>query len=374
MVLEGFSMSVVYRRCTREHYDEMIRAISVAFTVDGPGWIYENLGHICPPLEKASDEDVNNHYIALVEGKVAAAVGCYCRDWIISDKEGDLRETLKIGGIGQVVCLPDYRKSGHMTNLLKMAIADMTKDGLNASWLSGDRIRYAHFGWDRGGNNLVFSFGKREFEPIFKDRPSSYEIKAPDKSDIELLDELYTTLSSRIVRTESMWQRIIESKNINWKIIRCGNNVGYIVFKKDKSVFIEAAGDILCIMHGASELIKEINIKEARFFYPLCEDDTAMFMNKHSKINCEIKDGVNLNIFNIENTFAKLRPFIQAQIKAKNLPEAYCESILVSLNNESKCVICKKLLGFVYSPLPDSLKAFAFLEPVAFWLSQADNV
>ena len=366
-------MSVTYQRCTREYYEEMIAAISVAFMVDSPVWVHEHLGHICPPLEEALDEDIDNHYIALVDGKVAAAVGCYYRDWIVSDKEGNLIETLKMGGIGQVVCLPEYRKSGHMSTLLKMAIADMNKDGMNGSWLAGDRIRYAHFGWDRAGNDLVFSFNRREFESILGDTSPDYEVKIADRGDIELLSGLYATLRSRIMRTKTIWQRMIELPHLNWRIIRHGDKVGYIAFKQRTKVFIEAAGDVLCIMHGARELIKEMDIKEAKFFYPLCEDELALFMNKYSKVNCEIKDGMNLNIFNVDNTFAKLKPFIDVQAEACNLAEL-CESALASLDDEAKEILCRKLLGFVYTPLPESLKIFAFLEPIVFWLPQADHV
>ncbi len=64
--------------------------------------------------------------------------------------------TFRMAGIGQVITRPDRRGRGVMTALLDRALGDLRADGVEAAWLSGDRLRYSRFGFVPGGRALRF--------------------------------------------------------------------------------------------------------------------------------------------------------------------------------------------------------------------------
>ncbi len=101
------------------------------------------------------DERISNHFVYEVDGRLWGVVGAYPYDV----KFGGVR--FRMAGIGQVICLPEYRGQGVMTALLKQAIASLEADGYDAAWLVGDRRRYGHFGWAPGGRALAFTIDPR---------------------------------------------------------------------------------------------------------------------------------------------------------------------------------------------------------------------
>ena len=67
---------------------------------------------------------------------------------------------IRIGGIGGVATLPEFRGKGYMSNLMECSIQKMTEDKYSISILWGDRQRYANFG--KGCNILEWRIKKSE--------------------------------------------------------------------------------------------------------------------------------------------------------------------------------------------------------------------
>jgi len=101
------------------------------------------------------DERIPDHFVYEVDGRLWGVLGAYPYDV----KFGGVR--FRMAGIGQVICLPEYRGQGVMTALLKQAIVTLEADGYDAAWLVGDRRRYGHFGWAPGGRALDFTINPR---------------------------------------------------------------------------------------------------------------------------------------------------------------------------------------------------------------------
>jgi GNAT superfamily N-acetyltransferase len=100
-------------------------------------------------------ERISNHLVYEVDGRLWGVLGAYPYDV----RFGGVR--FRMAGIGQVICLPEFRGRGVMTALLQQAIADLEADGYDATWLMGDRQRYGHFGWAPGGRTLRFAISPR---------------------------------------------------------------------------------------------------------------------------------------------------------------------------------------------------------------------
>ena len=101
------------------------------------------------------------------------------RDFIVAERNGRLiggtqfvRQRLRLaaetvllnGGVGQVFCVPEERRSGVMTAVLDAAIAAMAEAGCHISILGGDRQRYRRFGWENAGRMRHYALTARAID------------------------------------------------------------------------------------------------------------------------------------------------------------------------------------------------------------------
>ncbi|MCG9895945.1 MAG: GNAT family N-acetyltransferase [Fimbriimonadaceae bacterium] len=102
----------------------------------GP-WLFHSLHRSAPY------RDLDDCSVAVVDGEIVAAVDVFFRD--VYDSEGMLR---RMGGIGSVATLPEYRKQGLSGRLLERALEVMEKKGAEWSLLfTGVNSHYARYGW-----------------------------------------------------------------------------------------------------------------------------------------------------------------------------------------------------------------------------------
>jgi GNAT superfamily N-acetyltransferase len=101
------------------------------------------------------DRRVPNHFVYEVDGRLWGVVGAYPYDVTLGGV------VFRMAGVGQVISRPEYRGRGVMTAILRRVIAALEEENYDAAWLMGDRQRYAHFGWARGGRALHFTTNER---------------------------------------------------------------------------------------------------------------------------------------------------------------------------------------------------------------------
>jgi predicted N-acetyltransferase YhbS len=125
-------------------YAELIGVMNRSFAFDlsqRPG--FEQL---YPDLYQPTESSAACHRILRADGQIVSSVGVYP----IEVQVGDVR--LSVAGVGAVCTTPEVRGKGYMSKLLNEVNEDMARDGYALSWLSGDRARYARFGWERAGS------------------------------------------------------------------------------------------------------------------------------------------------------------------------------------------------------------------------------
>lgn len=77
--------------------------------------------------------------------------------------------SLSVAGLTSVATHPDYRGRGLMQQALKMALSVMWGRGIACCWLTGDRVRYGHFGWENAGRKYYFSITPRTLRRAGRD-------------------------------------------------------------------------------------------------------------------------------------------------------------------------------------------------------------
>lgn len=140
---------VLYRKALPEEMPEILDFINMVFSMAHYPHDFRNL---LPKLYGEGKEEKSTHYIAVEDGSIKAAV-CMLP---VTLCHGDSR--IVCGTIGSVSVHPYSRKSGHMRQLMKLAVSDMEKDGICMSSLSGRRQRYQYYGYELGGYYYRYRF------------------------------------------------------------------------------------------------------------------------------------------------------------------------------------------------------------------------
>ncbi len=97
-----------------------------------------------------TDERVGDHFVCEIDGALAGVVDGYPYDVRLGGV------TFRMTGIGQVITRPEFRRRGVMTAIMRAIIQSIYDEGLDGSWLMGDRRRYGRFGYADGGRFLRF--------------------------------------------------------------------------------------------------------------------------------------------------------------------------------------------------------------------------
>jgi predicted N-acetyltransferase YhbS len=137
-----------------------------------------------PKLYRPTDEAMARHVAVERDGHLLAVAGLFPIELQVGS------EQLRVGGIGSVATHPRERDRGHMRRLMAHCLESMQRDGVQLSWLGGQRQRYAHHGYEVCGATWDFELTRRNLryrrEP---DAPLRFErICEPD--DARLRDVL----------------------------------------------------------------------------------------------------------------------------------------------------------------------------------------
>ena len=182
---------------------------------------------------------LDNWYIALDGNKVIASTQIVAQRFFVAPGI-----ELRVGGIGQVSCLPGCRGKGMMTDLLNATIARMTRDGYHVSILGGDRQRYRRFGWEVAGTARNLWLGSRRINgkpvlPAEDNRPTRW---IGGESTIDKIHAAYQTNVSRILRTREETRLCLQRVNLATWIHTRDGKFAYICLSDNR--IAEYGGDL----------------------------------------------------------------------------------------------------------------------------------
>lgn len=175
-------MAELYYGCgSQEQFDEYIDFINYVFGFNGNE---EDFKKLLPKLFQSDFEPMPGTYLVTDHNRIKAAVGVY---------EGEVtvaRMTLRTAGIGNVAVHPYERSKGYMKKLMNMAVADMIRNQIDYSFLSGIRQRYNYFSYEKAGVCYYFSLDRMNIRHAFGNTNSPLEMRMVTQEDEKVLDEI----------------------------------------------------------------------------------------------------------------------------------------------------------------------------------------
>lgn len=143
-----------------EDYTQLMDQVAQSFREKNPG--HPRFEPLYPDVIGNDEERMSHWRLAFIDGKMAGGIEIIPQELNLDGVK------VSVGGIGNVHCWQPYRKSGCMSALLERCVADMTSAGTMISLLSGDRIRYGHYGWEIAGaqRRLYLTAGMRRHETL----------------------------------------------------------------------------------------------------------------------------------------------------------------------------------------------------------------
>ncbi|WP_436925627.1 GNAT family N-acetyltransferase [Halosimplex amylolyticum] len=174
------------RLVTPEEFPEMMALLDRYFA-------YER-GGMAARLPFAYDPDRSDRHAVIVEdGRIVSHVAAIPQTLSIGPG------TIECWGIGGVATDRRYRGNGYMSRLLAFWFDRMDDEGVALSDLSGNRQRYAHFGYELVGNEYRYTFSERSFagEPTASDAVAVYDGASAQG---ETLRDIHEAEPYRVVR------------------------------------------------------------------------------------------------------------------------------------------------------------------------------
>ena len=234
-----------FRRAKIGELGEIVDFINMVFSMEACSHQFRTL---LPKLYENGASTERFHYICIENGKIKGVV---CMLPIQLEYKG---KQLKCGTVGSVAVHPDMREKGCMKQLMEMAIADMKEQGIEFSCLSGQRQRYAYYGYEKLGDSYYYSIQKANIIHSSKNFPViSLQLENSKEEELHELYRIYKSREIKIVREQEQFFSIC--KSWNGKMITIRNDKGIIGY--------------LCVNH--SQILECVLENEKYLFSVLAE-------------------------------------------------------------------------------------------------------
>ena len=116
---------------------------------------------------------------------------------------------LRVGWIGTVCVLPEFRGRGHLAHLMEEADRQLRVQGCALAVLGGQRQRYRRFGYELGGTQWQFTVTARNLRGL--PEPGDASVRPLCEADIPQAFGLWKTQPVLGPRTPQTFLRILQS-------------------------------------------------------------------------------------------------------------------------------------------------------------------
>ena len=260
---------------------EYIDFINYCFGMNGTSLSFDKL---LPKLYADGKPSADDTYFALDGDKIVGTVLAYPMTFHVAG------QTLKARGIGSVATHPRHRGEGFMKAMMKEALDDMARDGIDLSVLGGRRRRYAHFGFEKC-DAMTYYEVNRTTVGYLSPSTEGYSIRPVAREDEALLDLLHFHMQSRPYYTErpraERYDILLSWMSAPYAFFKGDTLVGWAIHYGRKRQFSEfeilspeAAGAILALsVNTFGELSIAVPIHEhekAAMIDPYAENVTSV--------------------------------------------------------------------------------------------------
>lgn len=207
------------RLATQEEFPEMMDLLDRYFA-------YED-GGMQARLPFAYDPKRSDHHAIIVEdGRIVSHIAAIPQT-LSTGIEG---QTVECWGIGGVATDRRYRGNGYMSQLLEFWIDRMDDHDVALSELSGNRQRYAHFGYENAGSEYQYSLSERSFdgEPSASGTVIGYD----PAEHLETLHRIHEAEPYRVVRDRAGSRTIFGQRGLE-TLVYDGGDPAYVSLSRE---------------------------------------------------------------------------------------------------------------------------------------------
>ena len=258
-----------------------------------------------PHVWRKDTIEYENRIILKVNGKIVSHVGIFPLEMIVG------KARIKMGGIGGVATLQEYRGRGYMTKLMNYAISKMKEMGFSISVLWGDRQRYGHFGYENAGKMAVLTVSLRSLSIEFSPKKVNFYRFYGEVEKLNKIITLHEREPIRVKRDKKTYELIF---NID-KLITYLTDEAYITYwgEHPKSL-IEVGGtstELANLLYSfLSSFNKEFGINSIELCLPYYNYETFHLMRKVCASYHIISEGM-IKILDLEKLFLEYKPYLE---------------------------------------------------------------
>jgi predicted acetyltransferase len=119
---------------------------------------------------------------------------------------------IAMGGISTVSCLPEHRRGGHVSGLLRHTLAEMRGRGMALSALyTPHNALYGRYGWEVASRTMSYAWGPKDVRVTLPAAPG--RVRRVGRDDWPLLASLYDAHAARrnslLARDETWWREYV---------------------------------------------------------------------------------------------------------------------------------------------------------------------
>ncbi len=225
-------------RLTKNDYDDVIGLLDLTFSTKYQRRMSfeENLPKMC----RRTDESMGHHLGLRRDGKLCALLGIYPLPTRIAGKE------LLFSTVGNVATLPDEVGHGYMTQLLKVAMQELTDIGADGSRLGGKRTRYYRYNYDHAGTLTTYSLDLAQWPYLTAGlEPEPVTFVPMERGDEELLTRAQKLQQSKefiVLRPtlDDFYDSLVAWLNLPYAAFNAqGEMIGYLSASRDGGKIVE---------------------------------------------------------------------------------------------------------------------------------------
>ncbi|WP_137290781.1 GNAT family N-acetyltransferase [Natronorubrum halophilum] len=207
------------RLATPEEFSEMMGLLDRYFA-------YER-GGMQARLPFAYDPDHSDHHAIIVEDdRIVSHIGAVPQT-LSTGIDG---ETVECWGISGVATDRRYRGNGYMSQLLEFWFDRMADEEIPLTELSGNRQRYAHFGYENVGIEYRYTLTERSFDgdPTASETVVSYDVDV----HLETLHRIHEAEPYRVVRGQDGSRTVLGQCGLE-TFVYDGDDPAYVTLSRE---------------------------------------------------------------------------------------------------------------------------------------------
>lgn len=296
MIRRGADDGMNIERATKRDFKELMDLMVLSYRTGNP--THPRFEELLPDLYQPNEESMSRHFIVRADRKIVASVGVYPFEVRCANVQ------VQAAGVGGVCTAPDHRGKGLMSSLLQAVREEISSRGYPISWLTGNRDRYAPFGWEKVGSDL-FVHGA-ELKP--EDTPRGWTLKQLRSVDESLpaIREARDRMVAAGVCDDTVFK--IKCQRLGMEVweARQGSAYAYAIANRRQNWLAEWGGDVEGVRALIYKLMMGINRWVVRL--PPLHDD---FVNMFLRIAAVIVPGVdNIAVTDLPALIQAYEPYL----------------------------------------------------------------